>query len=271
MTVVLLLSAGIDYKAFGTSKRFNGHRNFSLPHNYAKNGFSFMDPQAFQALADHREYRILLDVTAPMPVELRHSSLASPQGFDPFIAQRYLDLVKDLGAQFQNSREFTFDSGNDLALQTLAVRYVITTANGPLHASLQSSPAFQLIGRDTDYFQVYEYQKYTEPYSGSGKITPIFRSPETRQFRVSSPESFDFVLKEQFFPGWTAYVDGQSIPIQLWRGAFQTVHVPAGDHSLDFRYQPRMLRIGAWVSASSIALIAAISLRRRRSFLANRL
>jgi Bacterial membrane protein YfhO len=264
MTVVLLLSAGIDYKAFGTSKRFNGHRNFSLPHNYAKDGFSFMNPQAFEALAGHREYRILLDATAPMPVELRHHSLASPQGFDPFIAQRYLDLVKDLGAQFQNSREFTFDSGNDLALQTLAVRYVITTANGPLHASLQSSPAFKLIGKDTDYFQVYEYQKYAEPYSGSGTVTPLNRTPEIRQFRVSSPKTFDFVLKEQFFPGWTAYLDGQTIPIQLWRGAFQSVHVPAGDHSLDFRYQPRTLVIGAWISAASILLLFAMSLIARR-------
>jgi len=264
MTIVLLLCAAIDYKAFGTSKRFNGDRG-SLPHNYAKDGFGYMDPDAFQTLVAHREYRILLDGTAPTAVELRHHSLASPQGFDPFIAQRYLDMVKELGAEFHSSREFSFDSGNDVALQTLAVRYVITTANGPLFPSLKSNPTFKLVGNDTSYFHVYEYRKYAEPYFGGGTITPLTRTPETRQFRVSSPESVDFVLKEQFFPGWRAYLDGQTIPIHLWRGTFQSVHIPAGDHSIDFRYQPRMLRLGAWVSASSILLLVVISavLRRR--------
>ncbi|MGA3188958.1 MAG: hypothetical protein ABSF22_17780 [Bryobacteraceae bacterium] len=263
MTVALLLSTGVDYKAFGTSKRFNGNSGW-LPHNYAKDGFAYMDPHAFQELMTHREYRILLDGTAPMPVELRHHSLASPQGFDPFIAQRYLDLVKDLGAKFQSNREFSFDASNDLALQTFAVRYVITTANGPLYPGLKSNPSFKLLGKDTDYFHVYEYQKYAEPYSGSGTITPLNRTPETRQFRVSSPQSFDFVLKEQFFPGWTAYLDGQSIPINLWRGALQSVQIPAGDHVLDFRYQPRMVRIGAWISAGSILLLLAISVMMRK-------
>jgi hypothetical protein len=263
LTVVLLLCIGIDYKAFGTSKRVNANSG-RLPHDYAKDGFTSMDSLAFHELVAHPEYRILLDATAPMPVELRHHSLASPQGFDPFIAQRYLDLVKDLGAQLQTSREFSFDSGNDLALQTLAVRYVITTPNGPLDSSLKSNPTFRLLGNDRSYFRVYEYQKYAEPYSGSGTITPLDRTPEIRRFRVSSTESDTFVLKEQLFPGWTAYLDGQAIPIQLWRGALQSVYIPAGDHSLDFRYQPQMLRIGAWVSASSMLLLVAISAALRR-------
>jgi hypothetical protein len=263
MTVVLLLFVGTDYKAFGTSKRFNGYRG-SLPHIYAKDGFAYMDPEAFQALTAHREFRILLDASAPTPVELRHHSLASPQGFDPFVAQRYLDMVKELGAEFQSSREFTFYSANDLALQTLAVRYIVTTENGPLYSRLKANPSFKLLGSDDSYLRVYEYQHYAEGYFSSGTITPLNRTPETREFRVSYPESADFVLKEQFFPGWTAYLDGRTIPIQLWRGTFQSVHMPAGEHSLDFRYQPRMLRIGAWVSASSSGLLIVLTLRLRR-------
>jgi hypothetical protein len=249
MAVVLLLCVAIDYKSFGTSKRFNGRKG-PLPHEYARDGFFAMDPQAFQALSAHPEYRILLDFSAPSPDELRHHGLASPQGFDPLVAERYLDFVKILGAHSETNREFSFDGDNQPALDTLAVRYVITTQNGPLYSHLQRNPAFKLLGREGYYFRVYEYQKFSPP---SAKL--LFRTPEIRRFQVSFPESTDFVLKEQFFPGWTAYIDGRAISIQLQDGVFQSVHLPPGDHSLDFRYHPRSLRIGAWISTISALLL----------------
>jgi len=256
MAAVLLLSVAVDYKSFGTSKRFNA-RQGSLPHEYARDGFVAMDPQAFRALAAHPQYRILLDFSAPMPVELRHHALSSPQGSDPFVAQRYLDFVRNLGANSEGKREFSFDSDNQLAMDTLAVRYVITTRNGPLYPLLEANPAFKLLGNDGAYFRVYEYQKY------SPSPTLLFRTPEIRQFQVTSPEPADFVLKEQFFPGWSAFLDGRAIPIQLWHGAFQSVHLPPGDHELIFRYQPRSLKIGAWISAlSALLLIATMFFRR---------
>lgn len=258
LAAVLLLSVAIDYKSFGASKRFNGFKG-SLPHEYARDGFFAMDPRAFQALAAHPEYRILSDFSAPMPVELRHHGLASPQGGDPFVAQRYLDFVRNLGVRSETNRELSFDSDNQVAMDTLAVRYVMTTQNGPLCSHLEANPAFKLLGDSSYYFRVYEYQKYSEPFIGPAKL--LSRTPETRRFQVRSPEPADFVLKEQFFPGWTAYLDGQAIPIQLWHGAFQSVQVPAGDHQLDFRYQPKSLKIGAWISALSGLLLIAVSLR----------
>jgi hypothetical protein len=257
MIFVLLLCVAVDYKSFGTSKRFNGRKG-SLPHEYARDGFFAMDPQAFHVLAAHPEYRILLDFSAPMPDELRHHGLASPQGFDPFVAQRYLDFVKNLGAHSDTDREFSFDSDNQVALAALAVRYVITTKNGPLYSRLQANPAFKLLGDDGYYFRVYEYQKFSAPFIGPATL--LYRTPETRRFQVSSPADAEFVLKEQLFPSWTAYLDGKTIPIQLWQGAFQSVHIPGGNHKLDFRYEPRTFRIGSWISAASALLLVAISL-----------
>ncbi len=249
MALVLLLSVAVDYKSFGTSKRFNAHQG-SLPHEYARDGFFAMDPQAFQALAAHPQYRILSDFAAPAPVELRHHALSSPQGGDPFVTRRYLDFVRGLGARSESNRELSIDSDNQLAMDTLAIRYVITTTNGPLYSHLEANPAFKLLGNDGYYFRVYEYQNFKEPFIGTATL--LSRTPEIRKFQVSSP---DFVLKEQYFPGWQAYLDGRQIPIQLWLGAFQRVEVPPGDHKLEFRYQPQSQKIGAWISAISALLL----------------
>jgi hypothetical protein len=256
MAAILLLSVAVDYKSFGTSKRFNAHRG-PLPHEYARDGFFAMDPQAFQALAANPQYRILSDFAAPMPVELRHHGLSSPQGGDPFVTQRYLDFVRGLGARSESNRELSIDSDNQLAMDTLAIRYVITTRNGPLYSHLEANPAFKLLGNDGHYFRVYEYQNFKEPFFGTATL--LSRTPEIRKFQVTSP---DFVLKEQFFPGWQAYLDGRQIPIQLWHGAFQSVQVPPGDHQLEFRYQPQTQKIGAWISALSALLLLLLSARQ---------
>jgi hypothetical protein len=253
MAAVVLLCVAVDYKSFGTSKRFNARKG-SLPHEYARDGFFAMDPRAFQALAAHPEYRILVDFSAPMPDELRHHGLATPQGFDPFVAQRYLDFVKNLGAHSDTDREFSFDTDNQAALATLAVRYAITTRNGPNFSHLEANPAFKLLGGDGYYFRVYEYQKFSEPFTGPATL--LSRTPESRRFQVSSPADAEFVLKEQLFPGWRAYLDGTPIPIELWHGAFQSVHLPPGNHKLAFHYEPRTLRIGAWISVLSALLLA---------------
>jgi hypothetical protein len=257
LAVVLLLCAAVDYKVNGTGKRFNGRRG-ALPHDYAREGFWGMDPQALKQLKANPEDRILLDFAAPMPVELRHHGLSTPQGFDPFVSQQYLNLAKDLGAQFQTNREFTFDPANDQALAALGVRYIVTTANAPFFAPMKASKKFMPVGSEKTYFRVFELQNF--------QPTPIlFRTPEIRRFRVNE----DFVFKEQFFPGWTATLDGQPVSIEKWRGAFQGVHVPPGDHVLEFRYQSKMLRLGAWISLISLILLLVASLpmafRRDRS------
>ena len=265
VAIALLCSAAVDYKAFGTSKRQNGSRE-PLGHDYSKNGFSAINQNAFQALIDHRGDRIVVDPSAPSPVELRHHALATPQGFDPFIAQRYLDLVKDLGAQFQSNREFIFDVGNKRAFETLGVRYLMTGGNGEDTARLKADPDFGEIGGDS-YFHVFEYQKFKAPYGWAeptqGSVKLLSRTPEIRRFQINSPANAGFVLKEQYFPGWTAYLDGRAIPIELWQGALQQVQVPAGDHSLEFRYESRMLRTGAWISVISISILIAMTLLSR--------
>jgi hypothetical protein len=111
LTVALLLCAAVDYKSSGTNKPFNGRRG-ALPHEYAREGFLGMDRQAFDELIAHPEDRILLDYAAPMPDELRHHGLASPQGFDPFISRQYLSKAKNLGARFETPRQFDFDIDN---------------------------------------------------------------------------------------------------------------------------------------------------------------
>ena len=60
------------------------------------------------------------------------------------------------------------------------------------------------------------------------------------------------VLSDSWYPGWLATVDGVDVPIERANILFRAVRVPPGDHTVEFRYEPRSVSTGALVSAGSI-------------------
>jgi uncharacterized membrane protein YfhO len=102
---------------------------------------------------------------------------------------------------------------------------------------------------------VFEYSEAPPPYSWDGSIAARTWEPERRAFAVNSPAGGKLALLEQFLPGWTAAIDGKTVLDQPWMGAFQAVTVPAGDHTVEFRYRSRLLGMGG-----AISLLALIGL-----------
>ena len=56
------------------------------------------------------------------------------------------------------------------------------------------------------------------------------------------------VLTDAYYPGWIATVDGQPAHIERADILFRAVKVPAGQHRVEFRYQPQSFAIGAVIS-----------------------
>jgi hypothetical protein len=71
------------------------------------------------------------------------------------------------------------------------------------------------------------------------------------------------VLRDNYFPGWKAEVDG--VPARILRAdyAFRAVALSAGSHRVVFRYRPGSFYWGIGVSLAALALAAGIALRRR--------
>jgi hypothetical protein len=63
------------------------------------------------------------------------------------------------------------------------------------------------------------------------------------------------VLTDTWFPGWRATVDGRAVEIEKAYGAFRGVMVEAGDHTIEMRYRPWSVFVGAALTGAA-ALVA---------------
>jgi hypothetical protein len=65
-------------------------------------------------------------------------------------------------------------------------------------------------------------------------------------------------LSDSYYPGWKAYVDGVETEIYPADYAFRAVHLTAGQHTVEFMYEPRLFRPAS--VASLLALLGVIVL-----------
>lgn len=76
------------------------------------------------------------------------------------------------------------------------------------------------------------------------------------------------VLSEVYYPGWNAYVDGEKAVTRRANHLLRAVPLPAGEHTVELRYEPWTLRAGIAIStltAAAVLGVAAAALIRRRS------
>jgi hypothetical protein len=257
----LILIALVDYKAFGTNRLFNT-RDGDVDELHFAQGIRGITSEAYEALWTNRQYRVASDQTGgPKPVDYRLWGLASPQGLDPFLPQQYREVI-ERWTRFRTNREFDVDFANDAMMQGLGVRYAITHAGATSSAFLAASPVYRLVGPDTAFYRVYEYREARPPYgweNGAGDAQATGWLPERRSFRVHSESGGRFTLVEQYYPGWTATIDGRQAAIERWKGAFQSIAVPAGDHTVVFAYHCRLLPAGTAISLAAIAALVWVA------------
>ncbi|MEP7358789.1 MAG: hypothetical protein ABI847_16190, partial [Anaerolineales bacterium] len=105
------------------------------------------------------------------------------------------------------------------------------------------------------------------------EVTPTRHTTLLDEFAVSSPGGFTLRVFTFYWPGWTAYLDGFPVPIQVTDPeGFIAVDIPAGTHSLRLQLQDTTARRLGWlVSGLALAALAVAILVPRRAETANTL
>ena len=88
------------------------------------------------------------------------------------------------------------------------------------------------------------------------------------QVRTSTDAAGLLVLSEVYYPAWKAYVDGEPVPVRRADQLLRAVRVPAGEHTVEMRYESSSLRAGIAISSATITILVALTIaaivRRQR-------
>jgi hypothetical protein len=109
-----------------------------------------------------------------------------------------------------------------------------------------------------------------QPEAGAaGTVEWVSRGTDAYTLRVVADRPALLVVLDNHYPAWRASVDGREVPIRRANHAFRAITVPAGEHTVTFRYEPAALRTGAVVSLATLAVLLGVItagfLARRRS------
>ena len=86
--------------------------------------------------------------------------------------------------------------------------------------------------------------------------------------QVDSPAPAYLILRDAFYPGWTANIDGEPAPILRANVLFRALQVPAGESRVVFTFEPHLWQVSLaagvamWVAALSLLVLL---FRRARS------
>ena len=112
-----------------------------------------------------------------------------------------------------------------------------------------------------------------EPYDSS-RITFTDFTTDRITMKTYVDKASQLVLSEVYYPhGWKAYVDGRETEIYKTNYILRSVQVPAGEHTVEFVFDPREFKFGIWVTTISfysvtglmIVSILMVAIKRRKT------
>jgi hypothetical protein len=85
--------------------------------------------------------------------------------------------------------------------------------------------------------------------------TVTFTEETQRYVRLStdSPAPGFLLLADTYYPGWTAAVDGMSVPLYRANLSVRAIQLPAGKHDVRFTYEPPRARLGLMLTIVAVA------------------
>jgi hypothetical protein len=102
--------------------------------------------------------------------------------------------------------------------------------------------------------------------TGKGVVQFVADQSESVSLAVDATDSGFVVLTDQYYPGWSARVNGEPARIERANFAFRLVRVPQGRSRVDFVYEPLSVSVGLAISSVSWTAVlgyGAWSVRRR--------
>ena len=90
---------------------------------------------------------------------------------------------------------------------------------------------------------------------GEGSVAFVKYAPNELHYRTESRQGGVMVLSEIYYPGWTATIDGEEVPLGRVNYVLRALRVPAGSHEVVLTFRPTSVSTTNAIGFGAIAVI----------------
>ena len=204
-----------------------------------------------------------LDFDAAMP-----QRIFSATGYDPSILRSYYEYIDLANGNTPGSSILNHDvqvpylNVFSQATDFLNIKYILVPrAYDNLYGV--KTDRFVLLREDVNRdYRLYENKTVKPRFffedTNEGRVEIKKYSPNEIVLSTDNKKGATLFSSEVFYPGWEGFVDGKKVDVIKTNHAFRALFVPAGRHTVAYRYSPRIFVLAGAVSLMS--LIAAVAL-----------
>lgn len=280
--VFLILMITIDLAV--VNKRYLTDANFKR-----KRDNTFFTPtEADQAILTDTSYFRVYNLSPRNPgeafMEARtsyfHNSIGGYHGakmkryqdfYDSCVIKNHIQLITDVQQGKVNFRDLS-------GFNMLNVKYLVygpernnivhnPKANGSAwfvnEVVTVNSPAEEIektCGINTKSTAVIDGSKFKVNVTGpdsTATIKLVVHAPNYMKYQSQSSADGLSVFSEIYYPGWVARIDGKEVPVLRADYILRAVEIPSGNHTIEFKFEPKAYTVGNKVTMASswIALL----------------
>jgi hypothetical protein len=183
-------------------------------------------------------------------------------GYDPLQLSAYHNAVASSNGRQPSDRHFTWvERAPTRLLRRLGVRYYV--------ASSGLEPAGMTVVLRTPQATVVRDDKALPlaRVNRPGRTDPariLVRDPDRVVIATPAGPAGRLVLADPPYPGWTVTIDGHSAPVRDQDGLFRAVDLPAGRHTVEWRFEPRSVKVGFFITLAALLGVAGYAIFARR-------
>lgn len=260
------LSVLVLIDLFTVNKRYVNHENFVAPVE-AQSALD-ITPADAEILKDKGNYRVMdLDGFGSARSSYFHKTVG---GYHAAKLTRYNDLIEHqirknnmgvlnmLNAKYfiQGGKAIPNPDANGNAWFVDGIEYV-GTPNAEM-AALDSLPTDSLAVADRKFQAVLGQ---ATPKSPGDTIYEKTYAPNRLTYHAKSAKGGVAVFSEIYFPwGWYATVDGNPVEIGRVNYVLRALRLPAGEHEVEFRFDPQSLKVTNAIGVTSVIIIYLLCL-----------
>jgi hypothetical protein len=194
---------------------------------------------------------------------------AHPSPEDPASSQRF--------KQFESTHPTVYEDDQTKVLenqQALPRAWIVHSARqvGSGKEALDLLSSGEVNPKETALLEEEPSQQMSQPDDASAEQAEVAEYEANRiKLHTSTQAPGLLMLSEVYYPSWKAYVDGQPAEVQVADQLLRSVEIPAGDHTVELRYESWTLWAGvvislvAYVGLVGLAVAAGTRRMRRKS------